>query len=77
MTTVGGPCHSNGRTSDSKKAMQAQFGGRRSVKRPRGRWEDAVRIDADRLTERQLRETGKNGERSVRRPGPKLGCRAI
>jgi hypothetical protein len=49
------------------------------VGRPRGPWEDAVRVDAERLlgTGRQLLEIGKNGGRSVGRPGPKLGCRAV
>jgi hypothetical protein len=32
-----------------KKTMQVQFGGRRTVGRPRGRWEDAVWVDAERL----------------------------
>jgi hypothetical protein len=32
-----------------KKAMQAQFGGRRIVGRPRGQYEDAVRVDVERL----------------------------
>jgi hypothetical protein len=32
-----------------KKAMQAQSGGRRTVGRPRGRWEDAVQVDVERL----------------------------
>jgi hypothetical protein len=27
--------------------MQAQFGGRRTVGRPRDRWQDAVRVDAE------------------------------
>jgi hypothetical protein len=31
------------------KAMQAQFGGRSTVGRPRGRWENAVRVEAERL----------------------------
>jgi hypothetical protein len=29
--------------------MQAQFGGRRTMGRPRGRWKDAVRVDVERL----------------------------
>jgi hypothetical protein len=32
-----------------KIGMQAQFGGRRTVGRPRGRWEDAAQVDVERL----------------------------
>jgi hypothetical protein len=32
-----------------EKAMQAQFRGRKTVERVRGRWQDAVRVDAERL----------------------------
>jgi hypothetical protein len=32
-----------------KKAIEGQFGRRRTVGRPRGRWEDAVRVDVERL----------------------------
>jgi hypothetical protein len=46
---MGGPCLEWKNIGFQKKAVQAQFGGRRSVGRPRGRWEDAVRIDVERL----------------------------
>ena len=31
----------------SRRVLEANFGGRRAVGRPRGRWEDAVRADAN------------------------------
>ena len=32
-----------------RRFLEANFGGRRTVRRPRGRWEDAVRADANNL----------------------------
>jgi hypothetical protein len=60
-----------------KKSHAGTIWRKKTVGRPRSRWEDAVQVDVERLLGRQLREIGKSGGRSVGRPGHDLLSSAI